>query len=318
MAAARSLSDLAEPFRVGLRDTSRHATKLFGSVRFMVLRALAPVNLYAPPGHFSSPIGNPKQIASAFDAMALGRIPESLPGITIDRPAMVEKWNALVPLLKSSPFTDSKKPGFRYAYINEFYCVADGVTLQAMIRYHRPKKIIEIGNGWSSACILDTVERYLDHCELTFIDPFPKRFQALAGADLARVRHFACAVQSVGLPIFDALEDNDILFIDSSHVLRTGSDVCFDIFEILPRLRSGVLVHIHDIFWPFEYPRAWAVDNNCSWNEIYAVRAFLMNNDKWEILLFNDYLAKLERPLIEASWPDFLRNSGGALWLRRK
>jgi hypothetical protein len=67
----------------------------------------------------------------------------------------------------------------------------------------------------------------------------------------------------------------NVLFIDSTHVLRTGSDVCFELFEILPRLSPGVLVHIHDMFWPFEYPRSWVVEENRSWNELYAVRAFL-------------------------------------------
>jgi len=94
--------------------------------------------------------------------------------------------------------------------------------------------------------------------------------------------------------------------------------VCFELFEILPRLSSGVLVHFHDMFWPFEYPRTWVVDENRSWNELYGVRALLTDNDAWRVLLFNDYLARLERPMIESTYPQFLRNSGGALWLMRR
>ena len=77
-------------------------------------------------------------------------------------------------------------------------------------------------------------------------------------------------------------------------------------------------MHIHDMFWPFEYPRAWAVDENRSWNELYAVRAFLTCNSDWRVLLFNDYLAKVERERIEGAYPAFLRNPGGALWLQRR
>ena len=138
------------------------------------------------------------------------------------------------------------------------------------------------------------------------------------GEAASRVRVFEKPVQQVPLSIFDALQAGDILFINSTHVLRTGGDVCFELFEILPRLSRGVLVHFHDMFWPFEYPRSWSVDENRSWNELYAVRAFLSYNDAWGIVLFNDYLAKLERPMIEATYPQFLHNSGGALWLLRR
>ncbi|MEQ1935159.1 MAG: class I SAM-dependent methyltransferase, partial [Fimbriimonadaceae bacterium] len=148
--------------------------------------------------------------------------------------------------------------------------------------------------------------------------PYPALLLSLIGGAADRVRIFDEPVQQVPLTIFGELQAGDILFIDSTHVLRTGSDVCFELFEILPRLAPGVVVHFHDMFWPFEYPRFWAVDENRSWNELYAVRAFLSYNSKWRIMLFNDYLAKLERPMIEATYPKFLRNSGGALWLRRE
>jgi hypothetical protein len=119
------------------------------------------------------------------------------------------------------------------------------------------------------------------------------------------------------LELFEQLQPGDFLFIDSTHILRTGSDVCFELFEILPRLASGVIVHFHDVFWPFEYPAEWIVDENRSWNELYALRAFLTDNGKWKILFFNNYFAKLERSLVEKTFPTFLRNPGGALWLQR-
>jgi hypothetical protein len=187
-----------------------------------------------------------------------------------------------------------------------------------MLRLHRPRRFIEIGSGWSSACALDTIEHYLDgNCHLTFIEPYPQLLRDLLGEITSVVEIIEEPVQQVPMHVFETLQSGDLLFIDSTHVMSTGSDVCFELFEILTRVPRGVFVHIHDIFWPFEYPRTWAVDDNRSWNEIYAVRAFLTGNYEWQIIFFNDYFSKLERTKIEATYPEFLLNSGGALWLQR-
>jgi predicted O-methyltransferase YrrM len=280
---------------------------------------LATANLFVPPGHYYSPIVNASEAEHAIAAVEANPSIETLAGIAIDRTRIVSTWHELLPFFSRTAFPQNPTPAFRYAYENPSYSWGDGSVLQAMIRRHRPKRIIEIGSGWSSACTLDTVERYLDeHCALTFIDPHPELLNSFLRDAKDKVRSFECPVQDVALENFLELEADDILFIDSTHVLRTGSDVCYELFEILPRLASGVLVHFHDMFWPFEYPRHWVIDENRSWNEIYAVRAFLTNNDQWEVVMFNDFLAKIERPMIEATWPAFLQNSGGALWLRRR
>lgn len=277
----------------------------------------APVKLFVPPGHYYSPIVDPVEADDYLRTKENFPIPESLPAIAIDRKQMIRTWQQLLPLMRDAPFGDSKTPGLRYYFDNPAYAWGDGSVLHAMLRLHRPKRLIEIGSGWSSACTIDTVERYLDgNCELTFIDPNPQLVRKLiGGARSARILELP--VQRVPLEKFDELESGDILFVDSTHVLRTGSDVCFELFEVLPRLASGVLLHIHDMFWPFEYPRQWVVDENRSWNELYAVRAFLSYNSSWRILFFNDYVAKLERSMIESAYPSFTRNTGGALWLQR-
>jgi len=282
-------------------------------------RRRTPGALFVPPGHFYSPIVDPNEAERALVAIERAAVPDSIPGIAIDRAEMVATWHSLLPFITRSAFPRAPTKGFRYAYENPSYSWGDGAMLQAMIRRYRPKRIIEVGSGWSSACIIDTAEQYLaEPCSLTFIDPHQDLLRGLVGDAVSGVRCFECGVQDVPLDIFQELGRNDILFIDSTHVLRTGSDVCFELFDVLPRLASGVVVHIHDIFWPFEYPRSWAIDENRSWNEIYAVRAFLTDNKNWDIVMFNDYLAKLERVTIEATWSPFLENSGGALWLRRR
>ena len=265
-----------------------------------------------------SPIVDPVEADRHLSRLEANKIPLSLYGIRIDREQMIEKWSSLLPFLNNIPFSQFKAPGFRYAFENPSYSWGDGSILYAMLRSHQPRRLIEVGSGWSSACALDTAERYFkSECEFTFVDPYPQLLSSLIGKITTNVRIIEMPIQQVPLATFEALEAGDILFIDSTHVLRTGSDVCFELFEVLPRLASGVLVHFHDMFWPFEYPRLWAVNENRSWNELYAVRAFLTNNDDWRVIFFNDYFAKTERNLIAASYPDFLKNSGGALWLQR-
>ncbi len=282
-------------------------------------RRTALPTLYVEPGHYYSPIVNPEEARRFFAEFWANGIPAVLPGVHIDRAAMVATWHDLLGFFARAPFRDTVQAGYRYAFDNPSYSWGDGLVLHAMIRRYQPKRFIEIGSGWSSACTLDTIDQFLSGtCDLTFIDPYLNLFRAVAGEIPPHTKTLEAQVQSVPLEIFSELRANDILFINSSHVVKTGSDVCFELFQILPRLASGVLVHIHDMFWPFEYPSSWVIDENRSWNELYAVRAFLMHNDDWDIVMFNDYLAKNERAMVEKTWPDFLRNSGGALWIRRR
>ena len=273
--------------------------------------------LYVPLGHYFSPIVNVAEAEQYFKHLNIKDI-ENIPGIDVNKNDMIAVWNELLPFLTTNPFPDQPGMGFRYAFENGSYSWGDGSILHAMIRKHRPKRYIEIGSGWSSVCAVDTIERYSTVCQITFIEPYPDLLNGLLGKTKLSVDVAETSVQKVPVSLFDTLEQNDILFIDSTHVLRTGSDVCFELFEIMPRLKPGVLVHFHDIFWPFEYPAAWVIDDNRSWNELYAVRAFLTNNGQWEILFFNNYFAQMEKELIENTYPTFLKNSGGALWLRRR
>jgi hypothetical protein len=273
--------------------------------------------LYVVPGHFYSPIVNPAELHHYVRALA--NVGAEITGISIDRDAMIATWERLVPLLTTAPFADMQTAGSRYFYDNQAYGFGDAVVLQAMIRDRRPKRLVEIGSGYSSACSADTVDTFLDgDCEFTFIEPRPERLRAILGDRASGVRIVDAPVQRVPLDLFEELAAGDILFIDSTHVLRTGSDVCYELLEVLPRIAPGVAVQIHDMFWPFEYPRNWILDDNRSWNEIYAVRAFLTQNDLWRISFFNDYFAKYERERIERSLPRFAGNAGGALWLERR
>ena len=126
----------------------------------------------------------------------------------------------------------------------------------------------------------------------------------------------AADVQDVSPEHFQSLEANDVLFIDSSHVMKVGSDVVYLLSDVLPSLKRGVVVHFHDIFWPFEYPESWLLDGR-AWNEAYGLKAFLQFNSSFEIVFFNSYLSVHHRNILERHLPLFLRNPGGSLWLRK-
>jgi hypothetical protein len=119
-------------------------------------------------------------------------------------------------------------------------------------------------------------------------------------------RSIKARVQDVPLTVFDQLEQGDILFIDSTHILKTGSDLHYELFHILPRLRPGVFIHFHDVFYPFEYPPEWVIEQNRSWNEAYALRALLHETKRYKIEFWNNYLSKI-------GIADF--GNGASLWL---
>ena len=181
-----------------------------------------------------------------------------------------------------------------------------------------PGDCVEIGSGFSSCAAIDINERYLDgSVDLTFIDPHPELALQLVGETSPWAERFQrIKLQDTPLNRFEALEPNDILFIDSSHVAKTGSDVLDYLFRIFPALRPGVVVHIHDIFYPFEYPGYWINGENRSWNEAYFLRAYLQGCDKMEVLFWSDWFYKCRRTLVEEQMPLCIEHRGGSLWLR--
>ncbi|MGV3557526.1 class I SAM-dependent methyltransferase, partial [Larkinella arboricola] len=209
----------------------------------------------------------------------------------------------------------------RYYYHNDVFSFGDAIMLHTMMRHFQPKQIIEVGSGFSSAVMLDTRELVGDEAlKLTFIDPKPERFFTLLRPDdWQKVRVLEFGVQSIPVYLFETLQSNDILFIDSTHVAKTGSDVNYIFFDILPNLNSGVIIHFHDIFYPFEYPEEWVLGwKGFGWNESYMLRNFLMYNHDFEILLFNSFLHQQYPGWFAEHMPLFLNNPGGSLWLRKK
>ena len=226
--------------------------------------------------------------------------------------ARFRKYNA------DPPFERRLNAHARFYYPNGSFPYQDAFTLSAIIRELRPTRIIEVGCGASSCVILDTCEVAAPNTEITFIEPYPELLLRLTKPeDQIRSRLKQSLIQDVPLDVFEQLGENDILFVDTSHVSKVGSDVNHIFLEILPVLKPGVVVHFHDIGYPFEYPKEW-FGYGMFWNEAYLLRAFLMYNVRFEILLFNGYLNHLAKDEIGKDFPLFIQEPGKSIWLRRK
>jgi len=273
-----------------------------------------------PPGHYYSPCVSVEKVREKEDKIfAIG--PNGLPGIELNEEKQLELLSKLSLLYSSMPFGEERSGDYRYYLNNDWYFYSDAIFLHLMLRHFKPRSVIEIGSGFSSALMLDTNEMFLNNSiDLSFIEPNPERlFTLFSEKDKADHKIIIKELQDVDLELFDKLEENDILFIDSTHVSKTGSDVNFILFEILPRLKKGVLIHFHDIFYPFEYPKRWVYEwKGFGWNETYAVRAFLMHNEKYKIIMLNSYLEHFHKDWFLENMPLCLKNGGGSLWLQKK
>lgn len=215
------------------------------------------------------------------------------------------------------PFPAQKTDGYRYFTKNNWFRLFDAFTLSGIMRKEKPQRIVEIGSGFSSAVILDTLEQTRHSAPLTCIEPFPLRLKSLTCSDdESSLTVLEQSVQEVSLSVFDQLEARDLLFIDSSHVAKVGSDVMFIVLRVLPRLKPGVLVHFHDIFYPFSYPAKWLRDG-IAWNESIFLRAFLLGNSAFEIVAFNSFASASFPEVFHDRLPGFLDGSPGSMWLKR-
>jgi predicted O-methyltransferase YrrM len=271
-----------------------------------------------PAGHYHSPVVDPKSVKD-YVTNERGAGLHSLPGIPLDVDSMRKLWLQNLNFIRTTPFTDEASASNRYSYLGGPYPWGDAIILRMMIHHLKPTQIIEIGSGYSSACILDSAEHaFLPDLKLTCIEPYPDRLRSLLRpGDLKSMNLIERPVQEVPESIVDTLGKNDILFIDSTHVMKTGSDVHYEFFHLLPRLAPGVIVHVHDIGFPFEYPDAWIFDSNYSWNEAYALRAFLMFNNEFRVFFWSSLFACSHGASIRDEYPDFLRNPGTSIWIER-
>ncbi len=224
-----------------------------------------------------------------------------------------------LPYYAELPFTAQQTHGLRYFFDNPTYSYSDAIFLYCMIRRLRPRRIIEVGSGYSSCVILDTNDLFFNgSIQTTFVDPHPELLLSLIkDSDKRTVRMIPGRLQDTDPQIFEELESNDILFVDSTHVSKVDSDVNHIFFDILPRLARGVHIHFHDIQYPFEYPKEWIYEGR-AWTEAYLLRSFLACNASFTVVLMNTFLEYFHRGWFEREMPLCLKDTGSSIWIRRE
>lgn len=272
-----------------------------------------------PNGHFYSPVVDPDSVRERAAEVWDGR--DEVLGIDFDKEnhrhllqSVFPKWleSFDYPFEREDAVDAAGRLGFFLA--NDQFSNIDARTLFVFLREYRPRRVIEVGSGFSSLLMADVNRRFLDSATtLQCVEPYPRSFlrEPEYGFELVESK-----VEHVPLRFFESLGEGDFLFIDSSHVSKTGSDVNYLMFEIVPRLPAGVLVHVHDIFLPADYPYEWVVTNNRSWNEQYVLQAYLMFNPKAKIVFGSSYAHQVLPAEAAAALGEGVPTFGGSLWFR--
>ncbi len=268
-----------------------------------------------PPGHFYSPLPSREEVAEAFSRGGFG---PPFPGLDLNEAGQFERLQRFAEFYRDQPFPEQPTPGRRFHLDNPSYGHYDAIMLYCMLREAQSQQVIEVGSGFSSAAMLDANDHaFGGRIRFTFIDPDMARLRPLLRPDdAARATLIERRVQEVPLETFAALKAGDVLFIDSSHVSKIGSDVNRLFFDVLPALAPGVLIHIHDVSGNLEYPRDW-FDAGRAWNEMYLLRAFLMHNRDYRIELFSAWLWNQRHAFMREHLPLCARGGGGQMWLRK-
>lgn len=243
-----------------------------------------------------------------------------LPGIALDAEAQLAFLAGLSGREEIREIGQGGTDPSGYSYAARNYRHGDADTLYAIVRSFRPRRIVEIGAGASTRVIRAALARIRAEdpghaCRHVCVEPYEQPWLEELDVELLRAR-----VETLGPDLFRELGAGDILFIDSSHVVRPQGDVLFEILRVLPVLAPGVLVHVHDIFTPADYPAEWVLRRGLLWNEQYLLEAFLSMNPGYEILLACNWLANRHGDRLQALLPGLALAPDaqpGAFWIRR-
>jgi hypothetical protein len=263
--------------------------------------------------HYYEPLFN----TSHLDSRALSS-PRELPGITWNTQEQLKlleglQYRAELLTLFGAGGTLSGSAAMG-SFLSE-----DAEIWYSMVRCFRPRLLIEVGSGRSTLIARAALQQNMAddaayRCRHVCIEPYEQPWLESTGAEVLRA-----PVESVPGSLFAELAANDILFIDSSHVIRPQGDVVSEYLRIIPSLATGVVVHIHDIFSPHDYPSDWIIDQNRFWNEQYLLEAFLTHNDTWEIIAALNYLHHTHPEDLARVCPDFAADGEpGSFYIRRR
>ncbi|BAZ43124.1 hypothetical protein NIES4102_01200 [Chondrocystis sp. NIES-4102] len=276
--------------------------------------------LHILPVHYYSPIPNTAELPTS-----VWNNQSELKGINLNIESGLELLTKLSTCYQQEYLKFPSEPinsDREYYLNNSAYGRGDAEILYSMIRHIKPKRIIEIGSGRTTLLISQAInqnklENTSYSCDFLAIEPYPPEYLVPPPAEVTKM--LPVQLQLVPIDQFTCLEENDILFIDSTHVASIGSDVVYEYLEILPRLASGVMVHIDDIFLPMNYPKKWIDEARFFWNEQYLLQAFLSFNQAFQVIMPTYALSKQYTEVFEACIPSCKeqKSSPSSFWIKK-
>lgn len=229
-------------------------------------------------------------------------------------PGIDFRWNDQLSLLNSLTVYRDELRDLAFDFDNVFFSGFDAAVYYSLIRHLKPSRIIEVGGGYSTRIAHQALAKN-GIGRLTCIEPFPEDRLLEAKLNIELIQK---PIEQIDVDFFTALEANDILFIDSSHTVKFGSDVCYEFLEVLPRLKPDVWIHVHDIFFPHDYPAEWLLKRRLALNEQYLLEAFLAFNPIFVPQLTNYWLCLDHLDEAARLWPLAPGPHGASsFWMRR-
>lgn len=267
-------------------------------------------------GHYYSAVPSEQDIEEAIAQKEFDEKQLKFEGIDLNLTCQLENLNYFENAYEKIKIPQYKIEEKLYYLDNIWFHPYDAYCLFGMILKNKPSRIIEIGSGYSTGLMLDINKEFFgEKIKLICIEPNPKRLKEVLGRDFEKIEIHEKRLQDIDLSILKELKDNDILFIDSSHVAKINSDVLKIFFEILPNINKNVIVHFHDIFNNFSYPKEWLIQRRC-WNEAFMLRAFLMYNQNFKIEFYCDFIkAYLKENNIQTKLP--INKGSGSIYIRK-
>ena len=267
--------------------------------------------LHVLPVHYYSPIPDTRELPDT-----LWTTTSAMPGVDLKEEEQLRFLTDVCPRFQTEydAFAhDPSESSDDYWFQNPMFSGTDALVLYCIVRHFRPRRVLEVGSGFSSRLTLKALRKN-GSGHLTCVEPHPSGFLK-QNPELTLIER---RVQDVPVEAFEALNADDVLFIDSSHVARVGGDVNFLFLEVLPRLKSGVLVHVHDIFLPGELAKAWVLERRWFWSEQYLLHAFLLFNAAFDVVFANSFMGRKHAAALRHIFPKSPWWEGGSFWMRRK
>jgi hypothetical protein len=278
----------------------------------LVRGTLRRVGLLPVSDHYYEPLFLERQLSAPLTE------PRVLPGVVWDAPGQLTRLAALTwgEELRTIPPAPSPTAPLAFYAENGAYEGGDADLWYQVLRWKKPRRVLEVGSGMSTRLAAMALARNAAEgqaAEHVCIEPYEMPWLEQLGVRVIRSR-----AEHVSLDQYLALQAGDVLFVDSSHVIRPRGDVLFLLLEVLPRLAPGVLVHVHDIFTPYDPPSAWVLDEMRLWHEQYLLEGLLTDTSRWRVLFGAHWLSREHPAALAQVAPLFTpRHAPGAIWLER-